>query len=133
MFDIISTIKKLPSMESLSPANSETIKIAEETLKLKFAEDYKKYLSTFGAVCSDIIAISGISDKSYINVLNLTLKARSANEQIPPNFYVIEDVGVDGLIIWQDETGAIYQSTPLKAPKKINDNLSDYLEYVLKG
>jgi hypothetical protein len=130
---IIETIKKLPEMESLTPASFEQIEEIENKLNLEFAYDYREYLEVFGAVCSDIIAISGISDDPYINVLDLTLKARLANEQIPLNFYVIEDAGVDGLIIWQDKTSAIYQSIPSSAPEIIHNNLSDYLEYVMEG
>jgi len=133
MENIISIIKKLPEMESFAPVNNETIKIVEEKLNVKFAEDYKEYLLTFGAVCSDIIGISGICDESYMNVLDLTLDAKSVNEQVPQNFYVIEDVGVDGLVIWQDETGAIYQSIPNRPPENIYNTLSEYLEYVLNN
>ena len=133
MSNIIFTIKKLPEMESFLPVSNEIIESIEEKLKIKFAEDYKEYLLTFGAVCSDIISISGICDDSYMNVIDLTLDAKSVNEQIPKNFYVIEDIGVDGLVIWQDETGAIYQSIPFRAPEKIYNSLSEYLEYVLSG
>jgi hypothetical protein len=135
MSDIISTIKKLPSMKSYaSPASDEAIKKAEEKLNLKFADDYREYVSVFGAVCSDIIAVSGIIDDEEFGVVNLTNKLRPFYPQIPLSFYVIEDVGVDGLVIWQDETGAIYQSIPCQEPPmRIHNDLSDYLEYVIKG
>jgi len=133
MSDIISTIKKLPSMESLTPASDEVIKNAEESLNLKFAGDYKEYLSVFGAAWSDSIAISGIIDDEEYGVVELTNKLRPFHTKIPLNFYVIEDVGVDGLVIWQDESGAIYQSIPNNEPMRLYDNLSDYLEYVMEG
>lgn len=134
MPDIILTIKKLPSMKSYAPPTSdEAIKNAEEKLSLKFAEDYKVYVSFFGAVWSDIITVSGIIDDEDFGVVNLTNKLRPFYPQIPLNFYVIEDVGIDGLVIWQDETGSIYQSIPNNEPMRIYSNLSDYLEYVMKG
>lgn len=133
MSDIISTIIKLPGMESHKPASEEVIKSVEEKLNLKFADDYREYLINFGAVRSEIIAISGITNDPEYGVLELTNKIRLFNTQIPTNFYVIEDVGVDGLVIWQDETGTIYQSLPTKAPMQLYNNLTDYLEYVIKG
>jgi hypothetical protein len=121
-------------MKSYAPsASDEAIENAEETLNLKFADDYREYLSVLGAVWSDIITVSGIIDDEDFGVVNLTSKLRPFY-QIPLSFYVIEDVGVDGLVIWQDETGAIYQSIPCQEPPtRIHNNLSDYLEYVIKG
>ena len=133
MSNIISTLKRLPGMENTAPASNDTICDAEKKLNLKFADDYRKYLATFGTVCSDLIAVSGLGGKSFSDVVNLTTKCQSVNEQIPNNFYVIEDVGVDGLVIWQDASGVVYQSVPLREPEKIHDSLSDYLEYVIKG
>ena len=133
MSDIISTIKRLPELESSGPVSNEEICSAEVAAQVKFAEDYRVYLSAFGAVCSSIIAVSGISEDKDYGVVELTNKLRSLYTKVPPNFYVIEDVGVDGLVIWQDEAGVIYQSVPCSQPIKLFDNLSDYLEYVIEG
>ena len=133
MSNIISTIKKLSAMESLGPASNEVITNAEVSLNLKFAGDYKEYLSVFGMVWSDNIAISGITDDEDYGVVELTNKLRPFYTQVPLNFYAIEDVGVDGLVIWQDESSAIYQSIPNNEPMRLYDNLSDYLEYVMEG
>lgn len=129
MSNIILTLRKLSSMEGLTPASDEEIKSAEVKLNLKFAKEYKEYLSHFGAVCSDIIAVSGISDDEDYDVVKLTNKMRPFYPQISLTFYVIEDVGMDGLVIWQDETGIIYQSIPGSKPFKIHDSLADFLEY----
>jgi len=133
MSNIISVIKKLPGIESLAPVSREDICKAEASLNLIFAQEYKEYLSVFGTIYSDVVAISGLGGKPYDDVIELTEKCRSVNAQIPRTFYVVEDVGVDGLVIWQDESGTIYQSTPFRTPDKICNTLSEYLEYVLKG
>ena len=111
-------------MEHTKPVDSENICKAEQKLNVVFADDYKKYLSAFGTVESDIIAISGLG--GYLDVVELTEECRSVNSQVP--YYVIEDA--DGLVIWQDETGAIYQTTPCQPPKKIHNSLAGFLEYV---
>lgn len=81
---------------------------AEEELNLVFAEDYKKYLRNFDFVQSDIIAISGRADGEKCNVIALTKKLKQIYKNISDDFYVIEDVGVDGLVIWQDSLEFIY-------------------------
>jgi hypothetical protein len=129
MSSIILTIRKLPAMKSFTPASNEEIKSAENKLNLKFANEYKEYLSCFGAVRSKIIALTGIIDDKEYNVVELTNELRPYYPQIPYNFYIIEDVGMDGLVIWQDDVGVIYQSIPGSEPFRINDNLSDFLEH----
>ena len=42
--------------------------------------------------------------------------------------YVIENTCVDGIIIWQDTIGSIYQTQPNLKPKKIADSLAEYVE-----
>lgn len=132
MSEILATIQKLPGMEYLSPASADEIQNAEETLNLRFAEEYKEYLSVFGAVCSDIIAISGICEDKDYAVVELTKKLRSIQPNIPLGFYAIEDVGIDGLVIWQDQTGAVYQSVPNYEPVRIFDSLSGFLKHQIE-
>ena len=129
---IKSIIEKLPEMEFLQPATEKQIKSAEEKLGLRFAEEYREYLSYFGMVWSDIIAISGICDDEDYEVVALTDKLKKIYLGIPSDFYVIEDVGVDGLVIWQSGTGEIYQSIPNTNPVKIFDSLSDFLIYQME-
>ena len=126
--DIISIIKELPEMKFSGPVDEEEVSKAENELNLVFAKDYKEYLLNFGFAYSDVIAISGIIDDEAFNVVDLTKKFKPIYKNIPSDFYVIEDVGVDGLVIWQDSLGVIYQSIPNHDPVKIFDNLSDFLK-----
>lgn len=132
MSNIKSIISKLPNMEFLQPASENQIRSAEEQLGLRFADEYREYLSFFGMAWSDIIAISGICEDEDYEVVNLTNKIKKTHLGIPANFYVIEDVGVDGLVIWQSSTGEIYQSIPNSNPVKIFDSLSDFLIYQME-
>ena len=77
MNTIISTIRRLPEMEHTAPASADAISQAERELNLFFAEEYKKYLSFFGAVWSDIIALSGIIDNEDYSVVELTKKIKT--------------------------------------------------------
>lgn len=130
--NILSIIEKLPEMQYFFSASEEDVFKAEKELNLVFADEYKKYLLAFGAVQSDIIAISGIIDDYDYNVVNLTKRLKLSNKNIPDNFYVIEDVGVDGLVIWQSSDGTIYQSIPNSKPVKIFGSLSEFLNYQIE-
>lgn len=133
MNTIISTIRRLPEMEHSVPASADDIRQAERELNLFFAEEYKAYLSAFGAAWSDIIALSGIIDDEEYSVVELTKAVKAIVPNVPKDFYVIEDVGVDGLVIWQNVTGAVYQSVPNCPPVKIFDSLSDFLAHQMDG
>lgn len=50
------------------------------------------------------------------------------NDKIPHNLYVVENVGIDGIIVWQDETGKIYESSPNHEAKQITGSLAEYIE-----
>ena len=122
-------MNNLPELRPSLPASEAEITNAEKELNLEFADEYREYLLAFGSVWSDIIAISGISDDEDYEVVALTKKLRGFNPHIPLTFYAIEDVGIDGLVIWQDKTGAVYQSIPNQEPVKIFDHLSDFLKH----
>lgn len=49
MLEMIKKIQEAEDYASLGAASKEQIADAENELKLKFSEDYKEYLSTFGA------------------------------------------------------------------------------------
>lgn len=132
MKDILEIIESLPEMEFLAPVSESEIKQAEMELKLTFSEEYRKYLLTFGAVWSDIIALSGIIDDEDYSVVELTKKIKSLQPNIPEDFYVIEDVGVDGLVIWQNSAGLVFQSIPNFKPVMIFDSLSAFLVHQIE-
>ena len=51
---------------------------------------------------------------------------------IPPKHYVIENVGIDGLIYSQDDTGTVYQLLPNRPVVKVADSLLQYIESINK-
>lgn len=46
--------------------------------------------------------------------------------------YVIENVGIDGLIYSQDAIGAVYQLLPNRPIVKVADSLLQYIELINK-
>ena len=127
MKKIIEVINNLPDLLPLKPASDTQITDAELQLRVSFAEEYKDYLSEFGAIMADGIELSGIAKAEHRNVVALTKKERELNPKVPNTMYVIENTCVDGIIIWQDTKGEIYQTQPNTEPKKIADSMAEYI------
>lgn len=127
MANIIELINSLPDMLPLKPATEVQITDAELQLRINFADEYKEYLSAFGAIMADGIELTGIAKSDHRNVVSLTKKERELNSQVPNTMYVIENTCVDGIIIWQDTAGIVYQTQPNSAPTRIASSLKEYL------
>lgn len=125
---IVDVIRKLPDLLPLKPATDSQISDAESKLKVSFADDYKAYLKEFGAIMADGIELSGIAKSGHRSVVSLTEQERALNTNVSHTMYVIENTCVDGIIIWQDTKGKIYQTKPESKPKKIANSLVEYIE-----
>ena len=127
MSKIVEIINNLPDLLPLKPATDIDIKDAEIQLRVSFNEEYREYLLAFGAIMADGIELTGITKSAHRNVVNQTKQERELNPKIPNNMYVVENTGVDGIVIWQETNGGIYQSSPNVEPKKVADSLLEYL------
>lgn len=127
MKNIVDVINSLPDLLSLKAATPMQITDAELQLRVSFSNEYKEYLSTFGAVMADGIELSGIAKSEHRSVVSLTKKEWELNPKVPHTMYVIENTCVDGIIIWQDKNGFIYQTNPNSTPKKIATSLTEYI------
>jgi hypothetical protein len=126
MKDISATISNLKGLVTLKPVSKDMISDSEKQLGLSFAEDYKIYLEKYGVISAQHIEITGITDSPRLNVVHVTLAEREIN-QIPPNMYVVEDTGIEGILILQNEKGEVFELQNNDQIKKIYNNLSDYL------
>lgn len=127
MKNIVNVVKSLPKLLALKPATNIQITDAEIQLRLGFSDEYKEYLLNFGAIMAEGIELTGIAKSEHRNVVAQTKKEWSLNPKVLHNMYVIENTCIDGIIIWQDQNGTIYQTSPNSEPKKIADSLCAYL------
>lgn len=132
MSTIIDTIKKLPNLLPLKAASNIEIIDAELQLRVEFSSEYKDYLANFGAIIADGMELTGITKSEYRNVVYVTKQERELNINIPRTMYVIEKTGIDGVIIWQNTEGDIYQTQANTKPEKIANSLSEYILERLK-
>jgi hypothetical protein len=128
MSDIVKKLRETPDFYSLTGASAENIKLAEEKLNLKFANEYREYLTAFGVASAGIHEFTGICSSSRLDVVLNTISEKNNNSKIPENLYVVEIVNMDDIVIWQSDTGAIYQSVPNISPVKLCNSLCEYID-----
>jgi hypothetical protein len=128
MTDFNNKLKKNTDLHSLSGVSEERIKEAEEKLKLKFAAEYRKYLLEFGVASAFGHEFTGLCEFPRLNVVEKTIKERENNKNIPDNLYLIEHANIDGIIVWQSETGFVYITRYNTHPEKISNSLAEYID-----
>ena len=126
MNGIIETLKNAPEYIGGSGRTDAEIESAEKQLGVEFAPDYRCYLKEIGLACFDGHELTGICKSSRLNIVDVTSAQR---EQYPEAgfWYVIEETNIDGIIIWQSPTGAIYKTAPGIKSRKIYDSLTEYI------
>ena len=126
--NLVEKIKLISPLYFVGRVSSDKIKEEETILNLSFSEEYKQYLVAFGEASFNGHEFTGITTIERLNVVNVTLEERKNNPKVPSNFYVIEQANIDGIVIWQLETGEIYQTAPNSEPIKLCDSLSEYMD-----
>lgn len=127
MNDILQIISNINGVKSIGSCCEEQINEAEEKLKLKFPEEYRKYLLNYGTICFNGVEICGLNVEGYLNVVEATEQEKSVNKSFPQGMFVVEDLGVDAKLIVSDEKGMIYL---LQRDKKkvICKSFSEYIK-----
>lgn len=127
MSDFVSALKKSSDFVSLNGATQQEIEDAEKELSLQFAPEFKKYLRECGVASADGHEFTGITTSKRLNIIDVTKSAREKNSGVPGNLYVVEELLIDHITIWQAEDGAIFQAVSNGDPEKVCDSLVDYL------
>jgi len=121
-------LKEQPDLYFLNPTSEEEVKNAEEELGLRFAKDYKQYLLEFGLASADGHEFTGFAKSPRLNVIQATKALRGENINIPSDLYLVEDLQIDSILIWQSSSGDIYQTVRNGNPEKIAGSLAEYFE-----
>lgn len=108
-------------------ASIEEIEKAERDLGLRFSAEYREYLQQFGSVSCGGHELTGLSEDANLDVVRVTIANRNKNQNVSDALYVIEETHIDGIVIWQDESGVIYQAEYKEAPEKAYDSLKEYV------
>ncbi|WP_285824889.1 SMI1/KNR4 family protein [Schaedlerella arabinosiphila] len=128
MSQIAEIVDNLQDLLFLEPAKQEDIRNIENELKLTLAEEYKEYLLKYGAVIAENVELTGIAKSKDRNVISVTKREWEVNDKIKHDMYVVENLGIDGIMIWQESSGKIYESMPNCDAKLIAGSLAEYLK-----
>ena len=107
-------------------ATEEDIKKAEEVLGLRFSYDYRNYLIEFGVVSFTNHEFTGVCESKRLCVINVTIEERK-NVEVPRDWYVLEQTNIDGIVIWQDGNGTVYQTAPNVKAKRLCGSMEEYI------
>lgn len=126
MSDIVKIIKSMPDYKGSDGRTDKEIIAAEKELGVSFAEEYRKYLKEIGLACFDGRELTGLTETKRLNVVLVT-KEQKAYLDIAEPWYVVEEANIDGIVIWQDSEGTIYQTAPNAETLIMAKSLSEYL------
>ncbi|MDO4492165.1 MAG: SMI1/KNR4 family protein [Lachnospiraceae bacterium] len=127
----MSFVITLQSQDEFIGSNGRTkkqIELAEYELGVKFANDYCEYLEVIGLASYDGHELTGITDDARLNVVAVTKEYRKLYGHYTDFWYVIEDVGLDGIVVWQNSFGDVYKASFDSNPLKIADSLTEYIQ-----
>ena len=128
MSNIVELIKAKDGFVALEPASKEQIKEAEKSLGLSFAKEYVEYVSELGATSFVGHELTGVCSSKRLNVVEATINAREDYECASDKMYLLEDMHIDGITIWQIKNGSVYKIVPNEKAEKIADSLAEYIK-----
>ena len=121
-------LRNLPDFISLISATSEQISKAENKLGLKFSNEYREYLTECGVASANGHEFTGVCKSSRLNVVDVTISERIRNPNIQTIYYVVEQINMDRIVVWQSNSGEVFITTPSMPPIKLCNSLCEYLE-----
>ena len=127
MSNLVETIKNKPFFDSYNGVSETEINKAETELSLKFTDEYKQYLIAFGEASYNGHELTGICQAKRLNVIEATVQEKENNTNVPLTWYVVEQLNIDDVVIWQAPTGEIYQTIPGEEPHKLCNSLLEYV------
>lgn len=127
MANIIEVMKNIPDYIGSNGRSEGEIAAAEKSLGTMFAPDYRLYLKEIGLACFDGHEFTGITNDARLSVVAITEQERATNPNIPSSWYVVEQTGFDGIVIWQAPTGEIHQLTARTSSQRTYSSLVAYL------
>ncbi len=132
MGNIVEILRSKPGFVSLKPAATQQVEEAEKKLQLRFSGDYRNYVLNLGAVSFYAHELTGVCASSRLNVADVTMKERGYTPSVPADWYVVEQLHIDGIVVWQSADGAIYQTVPNAVPQRISGSLAEYIATLIK-
>ena len=127
MSKLIDILQRKDELIVGKPAEDGEVDKVGKMLGVKFSDEYRSILKTFGFVCVDGHEMTGIAKAKRINVYDVTMKERANTDCDLSGLYVVEQTHIDGIVIWQSASGEVYQTVAGTRLKKVADSIAEYL------
>lgn len=127
MSNIIAKIKDIPNLYHATGCTTRQLKDAQNELGIEFPEEYIDYVKEYGAISFYGTEWIGLNVDGYLNVVEVTKQERALNYAFPVDCFVVENQGIEGLIVISDEKGCIY-SFQYDKKEFLCESLVAYLE-----
>lgn len=131
MSSIIEKINKIEKLYHAQGCTFKQIKEAQAELGITFPEDYMDIVKEYGAISFYGTEWTGLNVDDYLNVVSVTKQEREMNSSFPLDCFVLENQGIDGLIVICNEAGEVY-SLQYSKIEKIHDSIAGYLDECIK-
>ena len=118
MADIVKLMQTMPDLYTMEGASEQKIQNAEQALGLKFAADYRKYVAAFGAISFESHELTGVCNSKRLSVVDVTIKERCKFD-VSDDWYVLEQLNIDNIVIWQCPNGTVFQTAPNTDSRKL--------------
>lgn len=128
MAEIIDKLQSSTNFIAVGRVTEQQIMLAEEKLGVHFANDYYAYVQVFGVAVAAGHEFTGICNSKRLNVVDVTLSEKGITPDVPHDWYVLEEANIDGIVIWQNSAGEVFQTQPGRKPIKIAASICDYLD-----
>lgn len=128
---IIEKISKIKKLYHAKGCTFKQIKEAQAELGITFPEDYMDIVKEYGAISFYGTEWTGLNVDDYLNVVSVTKQEREMNSSFPSDCFVLENQGIDGLIVICNEVGEVY-SLQYSKIEKIHDSIASYLDECIK-
>ena len=127
MSAIIEKIGKIEKLYHAKGCTFKQIKDAQIELGITFPEEYIDIVKKYGAISFYGTEWTGLNVDDYLNVVTVTKQERDLNSAFPSDCFVLENQGIDGLIVICNEAGQVF-SLQYSKVDKIYDSISGYLD-----
>ncbi len=118
----------MPGFMGLTAVTQEQRERAEHELNLCFSNEFSDYVETFGVATVHGHEFTGVCPSPQLNVVHVTRDEWEQNPEVPKDWYVVEQAHIDGIVIWQNQRGEVFQTMPGAKPVKLCDSLCEYLD-----
>lgn len=128
---IIEKINKIEKLYHTEGCSFKQIKEAQLELGITFPDEYIDIIKKYGAISFYGTEWTGLNVGGYLNVVSATKQEREMNSAFPLDCFVLENQGIDGLIVICNEKGEVF-SIQYSKIEKIHSSISDYLDECVK-